>query len=120
MPVEAARQPDVHQRLRIQRQVGAGRSEGNLLQPQRRQHLQRRDDAVAGGVAVEADDVAGVLAAQLPAALDQRLQHVAVADLGAHDGHAQLRQRMLHAEVGHQGADHAGQAAAARRLRAMT
>ena len=38
-----------------------------LLLDQRAQHRQRRDDRVAGRVLVEADDVAGVLAAELPA-----------------------------------------------------
>jgi hypothetical protein len=41
--------------------------QGLVRGAQRRQHLQRGDDAVAGGVAIEADDVSGVLAADLPA-----------------------------------------------------
>ena len=34
-------------------------------------------------MAVEANDVAGIFASQLPAAFDQRLQNIAVADPGA-------------------------------------
>ena len=44
--------------------------------------LQRREDAVAGGVVVEEDDVAGVLAAQDGAHGPHVLEHVAVAHLG--------------------------------------
>ena len=43
---------------------------------------------------------------------DQLLEHVAVADLGAHERHAALAQRDLHRHVGHQRADHAIERAA--------
>ena len=50
-----------------------------------RQHLQRRDQAVAGGRVVRQDDVAGLLAADVVAVLAHVLEHVAVADRGAHE-----------------------------------
>ena len=49
----------------------------------------------------------GALAAQLPATREQFFQHVAVADLGPHHGHAHLAQRHFDRHVGHQRADHA-------------
>src|SRR5438105_2637446 len=66
------------------------------------QHLQRRDDAVAGGVLVEADEMAGVLAAELPALFAHQFQHVAVADARAAEADAEARHRLLEREVGHQ------------------
>ena len=74
----------------------------------RLEHHQRADDAVAGRVAVEREQVARALAAELPAALQQLLEHVAVADRGANDVDAAAAQRLLDAEVGHQRADDAG------------
>ena len=47
---------------------------------ERLEREQRRGDAVAGGDEAHVDDVAGLLAAERPAALAQRLEHVAVAD----------------------------------------
>ena len=52
--------------------------------------------------------MAGTFAAELPAASKQFFQHVAVTDLGAHEGHAELPQRDFDRHVGHQRADGAG------------
>ena len=49
-----------------------------------RQHLQGGDKAVARRGVIRQDDVAGRLAAQIVAVLAHLLEHVAVADLGAH------------------------------------
>jgi len=66
LPVEAARDADVDELLREEPELAGQIPETLPLLPDRGEDLQRRDDAVAGGVAVEADDVAGVLAAELP------------------------------------------------------
>ena len=49
------------------------------------EHLQRRDEAVAGGRIVRHDDVAGLLAAEIEAALAHVLEHIAVADRRARE-----------------------------------
>ena len=56
---------------------------GSAVLDQRGEHLQRRDQPVAGRRMIGEDDVAGLLAADVEAALAHRLEHVAVADLGA-------------------------------------
>ena len=55
------------------------------------EHLQAGEDAVAGGGQVAEDDVARLLAAERPAAPLQRLEHVAVADVGLDQGDARVR-----------------------------
>ena len=52
---------------------------------ERLEREQRGGDAVAGGHEAHVDDVAGLLAAERPAALAQLLEHVAVADGGGRD-----------------------------------
>ena len=47
------------------------------------------------------DDVSGLLAAELAALALQRLQHVAVADVGRHHPHAPFGHQLVEAEVGH-------------------
>ncbi len=70
------------------------------------QDLQRADEPVAGRRLVEAQQVAGRLAPQLPAGLLQHRQHVAVTDVGPPELDAGLRQRPLQPEVRHLRADH--------------
>ena len=70
--------------------------------PHGREHLQRRHDAVARGVLVEADKVAGVLAAELPSSLAHQFEHIAVADPRAREGDSKPRHRLLEGVVGHQ------------------
>ena len=53
---------------------------GQVAAAERLERQQRAGDAVAGGVEAHVDDVAGLLAAERPAALAQLLEHVAVAD----------------------------------------
>ena len=53
---------------------------GEVGARERLERQQRRRDAVAGGHEAHVDDVARLLAAERPAALAQRLEHVAVAD----------------------------------------
>ena len=55
-----------------------------------------------------------VLAAELPAALVQHLEHVAVTYLGAGERHGHFLQRVLEPEIGHLRADHAAAQNAAR------
>ena len=69
------------------------------------QYLQRRNNAVSGGVPVEADDVPGVLSTDLPLVLEKFLEHVAITDRGPQKRNVQHGQRLLHSEIGHQRAD---------------
>ena len=71
------------------------------------QHLERTDEAVAGGVLVEHQNVARAFAANAPVALLQGFEHVAVAHLGTHELHLAASQRRFNAQIGHQGASHA-------------
>ena len=64
-----------------------------------------RQDAVAGRVVVEEDDVAGVLAAQHAAQALHVLEHVAVADLGGVVLEAVLLAGHAQTQVAHHGAD---------------
>ena len=58
---------------------------------QRREHLERRDEAVARGREVGQDDVAGLFAADVVALRAHRLGDVAVADLRAFEFQADRR-----------------------------
>ncbi len=49
------------------------------------EHLQTSDRAVAGGVVVQKQDMPRLLAAEIVIVRDHLLDHVAIADLGAHD-----------------------------------
>ena len=55
---------------------------------ERRAEQQRRGETVAGDVVAKADDVAGLLAAEHAVLAAQRLEHVAVADVGRDDADA--------------------------------
>src|SRR5690606_33038798 len=66
--------------------------------------LERRDDAVARRALVEGDDVSRGLAAEDPAALDERLKHVAVANRSAVKGDLAPGTGAFEAVVGHHGA----------------
>src|SRR5512134_1871658 len=70
------------------------------------QHLQRRDEPVAGRRSIEANDVTGSLAAEDAALALQHREHVAIADLGAQKLDTQAAQRELEPEVAHDRADH--------------
>ena len=74
---------------------------GQVGAAERLEREQRGGDAVAGGHEVAVDDVAGLLAAERPVALAQRLEHVAVADGGDRDLDAVLGHRRVEAVVGH-------------------
>ena len=66
------------------------------------------EDAVAGGGEVALDHVAGLLAAEGPAAGLERVEHVAVADGGVDDVDAALGHRLAEAEVRHHRDDDGG------------
>ena len=70
---------------------------------ERLEREQRAGDAVAGAVEAHVDDVPGLLAAEHPAALAQRLQHVAVPDVGRGDVDLGVAHRGVEAVVGHHG-----------------
>ena len=80
----AAAQAHVDQGLRKQRQAGQQLRHRLAAAPAPAAPA-TPDDAVAGGVAVQREQMARTLAAEHPAALLQFLEHVAVADLGAHE-----------------------------------
>ena len=61
------------------------------------------DEAVAGDVAVEPDQVPGLLAAEQRALPPERLEHVAVADVGGVDADPALVHQAVEAEVRHHG-----------------
>ena len=65
------------------------------------EHLQAGEHAVAGGGQVAEDDVARLLTAERPAALLQRLEHVAVADRVSTHLDPVLGHRQPEPEVGH-------------------
>src|SRR5471030_2088098 len=106
-PVETGRDAHVDQRLREQHQFGGALLQRLAASRQRRQHLQRRDDAVAGGVFVQAQQVARVFAAQYPAALLHHFEYIAVADLGAREADVARLESHFQRHIGHQGADRA-------------
>ena len=105
--VEAAGELHVHQHLREQHELAREFAERLAAARHGGEHLQRRDDGVARGMAVEAQQVPGILAAAFPAALEQAFEHVAVAHLGARERDAHLGEPALEREIGHERADHA-------------
>jgi hypothetical protein len=73
-----------------------------------RQHLQCGDKTVAGGGVVGQNNVAGGLAAEIVAAAQHLLQHIAVADRRAHEFDALAFEEALQPEIRHHGGDDAG------------
>src|SRR5882757_223558 len=72
------------------------------------EHLQRGDEAVAGGGIVGQDDMARRLAAEIVALLQHLLEHVAVADRRAHHADALAFEEAFEPEIGHHGGDDTG------------
>src|SRR5690606_27808907 len=70
------------------------------------QHLQGTDDAVTGATAIQAQQVAGRLAAQYAAMLVELLVDVAIPDLRPDEVDAAIGESPLQPEVGHHRADH--------------
>ena len=91
---------DVDQRLR---QLLHRHRLGEVAPGELAHRHQRRGDAVAGGDEAGVDDVAGLLAAERPAALAQLVEDVAVADLGDGDLDPGLLHRPVEAVVAHHG-----------------
>ena len=71
-----------------------------------RQHLQRDDQTIAGGGAVQAQNVSGGLAAEHAAAFHKPRQHVTITYRHALEFDTQTSQRQFEPEVAHDGADH--------------
>ncbi len=103
----AAVQATVAQALGQGREHPAELAHRSILTDQQRQDLQRCQHAVAGGGEVAHDQMAGLLAAQIVAALAHLLDHVAIADLGAVQLEPLAGQEALEAEIGHDRRDHA-------------
>ena len=97
--LSATRHVDEHLRIAAH-DLPQARESGLPVSLHDRGELQRGDEAVAGRVVLEEDDVARLLAAEHRARRLQLLEHVAVADLGLDDVDAALAHRDLEAEVG--------------------
>ena len=102
-----AGEADVLEQLRQRLELVEQLARRRLGLDQRGEHLQRRDQAVAGRRMVGEDDVPRLLAADIVAARAHRLEHVAVADLGAQQLEAGLAEMPLEAEVRHHRRDDA-------------
>ena len=72
------------------------------------QNLQRGNNAVPRGVAIQAEQVPGAFATEQPAALLQLLEHEPVTDVGTCKLDAHGLELTLQAEIRHQGAHYAG------------
>ncbi|MNF62286.1 hypothetical protein D3C84_439630 [compost metagenome] len=70
------------------------------------QHLQRRDNRIAGSGVLEADDMPGVFTPYCPVTLQQLGNDVTVTDIGPHERNLQLGARQLQTQVAHQRTDH--------------
>src|SRR5712675_777865 len=70
-----------------------------------REHLQRRDKTIAGGGVVRQNDVTGRLAADIVAAAQHLFEHIAVADLRAHELDTLAFEKALQSEIRHHGGD---------------
>ena len=64
--------------------------------------MQRTDQAIAGGVLVQCQQVARALSADLPALFGQHFQHIAIAHFGAYKIHPLGFERHFHGHVSHQ------------------
>ena len=86
----AAGEADIAQQLRHRREDVADLARRRAGLDDRRQHLQRGDQAVAGGGIIAEDDVARLLAAEIAADAAHLLDDIAVADRGARQRDAVL------------------------------
>ena len=73
-----------------------------------REHLQGRDQSVAGGGVIRQDHVSRGLAADVEAVLAHIFEHVAVADRRARQRKPQAGEVALQPEIGHDGGDDPG------------
>ena len=99
----------VHDRLRKDFQAAHQLVE-RAAQRQEARHFQSGEQTVAGRGVIEKNDVAGLFAAEVPAAAQHFLEHVAVPDGNAREAQAFFLERALKAQVGHGRADHAATA----------
>ena len=74
---------------------------------QHRQHLQRGQQAVAGGGEIGQDQVAGLLAADVQSMRPHVLGHVTVADLGPMQRQPTRAEETFQSQIGHHGGDDA-------------
>ena len=80
--LRAAVEADILEQLRQRLELAQQLARRRLGLDQRGEHLEPRDQPVAGGRMVGEDDVPRLLAADVAAALAHLLEHVAVADRG--------------------------------------
>ena len=84
---------DGHHRRQLRKGVAA----------QRAAQLERGGEPVAGDVVAEQDHVTRLLSAEHAALAVQRLEHVAVADIGRHDANPAVGHQRVEAQVRHRG-----------------
>ena len=97
----AAIDPNAAQDLGIGREDPADLAQRAVARHDHRQDLQRGDQAIAGPRIVGQDDVAGLLAADVAAAVEHLLQHIAVADICPEQCQAQVTQVVFQPQVRH-------------------
>src|SRR3954469_333059 len=97
----AALVTDVLQDLRQRIEAGADFRHRPAQLLHDRQHMQCGNEAIAGGGVVGQDDVAGLLATEIVAAVQHLLEHVAIADRRAHEIKALRIEEALEPEIRH-------------------
>ena len=108
LPVQAGFEAHIDQSLRKQGQAAEQLGQAAATALGGLQHLQSGDQAVAGAVFVQRQQMARAFSAQQPAALFKLFQHIAVAHLGTHQLYALGAQGQLHGHIGHERADCTG------------
>src|SRR5690606_8794930 len=101
----AAGEADVLEQLRHRLELAADLAGRLTSALDAGKHLQRRDEAIAGGGEVGEDNVARLLTANVEAVGAHVLDHIAVTDLGAVERKTEALEITLEAEVGHDGRD---------------
>ena len=103
----AAGEAHVLQELRHRLELAADFADRPVRPLDAGQHLQRRDQPVAGGREIRQHDMAGLFAADIQPMRAHVLDHVAVADLGAVKLQADAAEEALEPEIGHHRRDDA-------------
>src|SRR5690606_1447536 len=103
----AAAELHIDQYLRALAHAATGLLQGFAAPFERQQHLQGGNYGISGAGVPATDDVPGILATELPAALLQFGHYIAIAHFGPREGNLHFAQGQLETQVAHQGAHHA-------------
>src|SRR5690606_1011072 len=98
---------DTAQELRHLLETGADFRHRPVLLLQHGQQLQGRHKAITGRGEIREDDVTRLLAADIKTLGAHRLEHIAVAHLGAFEREAKAAEIALKAKIAHDGGDNA-------------